>query len=264
MQAARLICPACVDRSSEILGERDGYDVFRCVTPHCRYTWRTPVLGHVKMSETLPPEGEKYVGGAYHDTCWIGRHGFAKQFENDYEVGKLRLQTIKALIPYSTPPTSLRLLDVGCSNGAFVLAALREGFDAYGVDLDRSLMDEAASAHPSLGDRLSAMNMHDVRPVGWNVITFHDVLEHLPAPYAELRIAARLIPAGGLVVVEAPNPCDPEMVEAGLRGKHVKPIEHTMLLSPKTWSDMLRSAGFSVLLTTEPVPQKLAIYAQRE
>mgnify|MGYP001597035178 CR=1 FL=1 len=45
--------------------------------------------------------------------------------------------------------------------------------------------------------------------------------------------------------------------------RHIKPHEHTMLLSSGSWSAMLKAAGFKMIETSCPVPGKLAIYAER-
>ena len=256
----RLKCPACTDRSAVVLGERDGYDVFQCQIYGCRYTWRTLYLGHVRVG-ARPREGEKYRGNWYHDTmCEAkGIPTFADRFDHDKSVGEIRARKIRAL----RPGGGLTLIDVGCGAGAFVLAAIESGFNAFGVDLDAALIEWSMDSHERLARRLISTDRIPAAISGWDVITWHDVLEHLADPYASLVQSARVIADGGLLVIEAPDPCSPEAVAEGIEWRHIKPHEHTMLLSSGSWSAMLKAAGFKMIETSCPVPGKLAIYAER-
>ncbi len=39
-------------------------------------------------------------------------------------------------------PSQIRVLDLGCGRGATVLSLLRQGFDAYGVEVDDGPVDK--------------------------------------------------------------------------------------------------------------------------
>jgi len=255
-----LKCPACTDRSAVVLGERDGYDVFQCQAKGCRHTWRTLYLGYVRVG-ARPREGEKYRGNWYHDTmCEAkGIPTFVDRFDHDKSVGESRTRKIREL----RPGGGLTLVDVGCGAGAFVLAALESGFNAFGVDLDTALLEWSMDAHERLARRLLSMDRLPTAFDGWDVITWHDVLEHLADPYEKLIQSSRVIAAGGLLVIEAPDPCSREAIDEGIGWRHIKPHEHTMLLSTESWGAMLKASGFKVIETAVPVPGKLAVYAER-
>lgn len=258
----RFICPCCGVRAVKYLGERDGYDVFRCDGSNgigcdkvngCWYTYRTPMMGH-----TLS-ERDKYVGRRYHWNYQETKEvpTFEDRFDHDYNVAKMRLNIIKS---YRNPRTDVALVDVGCSNGAFVKAACDEGYNAFGVDLSEDVVS-MAKKRTGLTVRFQVGEMLPL--YGLTIVTYHDVLEHLIDPYAALRRTADHMMVGGLLVVEAPDPAHPDAVEAGLWAKHTKPYEHTMLLPESGWREMLTAAGYSVKTVMRPVAQKLAIYATR-
>lgn len=184
---------------------------------------------------------------------------FAERFEHDRSVAEARL---KKLSEYRTL-RGLLLLDVGCGNGAFVAAALSVGMHAYGIDLGEPLLDWAMETHPQLTGRLLVATDPPRHKQPWDIVTYHDSLEHMVDPYSVLCRAARTIAPRGLLVIEAPDPTCPEAEADPLAWRHTKPAEHTMLLSPSGWRSMLRAAGFKPVASFSPIPQKLAIYSER-
>ncbi len=101
-----------------------------------------------------------------------------------------------------------RLLDIGCGFGLAVRAAVDEGWQATGLDIDARLVD--------LGRARLAV---DLRPVdllaaclpgqSYDFVRLVFVLEHLPNPRAVLEEIRRVLKPNGLVLVVVPN-------EAGL------------------------------------------------
>jgi len=244
-----LICPACTEDTASVLGRRDGLDVFRCESAGCRYHWRTPLLAHRQVS---------YQDRSYH---WdrpkaLGLPNFEERYPQDFKVGLLRLEKIAKFVK---PVYSSRLLDYGCASGAFVAAALHNGYCAYGVDACPAIIKWAIENNPQLEDRIFCRE----KPLfnGFNVITAHDILEHLIDPTEKLVQLRRYLVPGGLLVIEAPDPESEIALAAGINAYHLKPREHTMLPSVKTWTDMLDFSGYDVAESNKPVPQKLAIYA---
>lgn len=245
-------------RAATVAGSRDGYDVMRCAA--CRCMWRTPVLGHVRQTH-MPREGDKYRGAWYHaDMCRDQRiPTFADRFTHDRKVADLRIGT---LLEFRDLVHSL-MVDVGCGNGAFVAAALDVGANAFGLDLGVPLLDWAMSEHPQLAGRLLVGTVPPRGEHRWDVVTYHDSIEHMVDPYAALVAAGLTMADRGLLVIEAPDPTCPEAEADPVTWRHTKPREHTMLLSPAVWRSMLRAAGFRPIRTTTPIPMKLAIYSER-
>lgn len=219
--------------------------------------WRTPFLAHVPFGDG-PSDIRKYSSPWYHFemTDILGIPNFDKRFAEDYAVAVKRLDVIDSI---HKPKPRDWFLDVGCSNGAFVAAATDRGYVACGIDLSVTLIDWAKKNRKDLKSRLEVSSSPPFR--GFSVVTCHDVLEHLIDPYAKVKQLRKCLLSGGLLVVEAPDPQDREALDLGIDGKHVKPREHTMLLSEINWVYLLMAAKFKVIEVRRPVSQKLAIYA---
>ncbi|WP_170942066.1 class I SAM-dependent methyltransferase [Noviherbaspirillum denitrificans] len=107
------------------------------------------------------------------------------------------------------PSTALRVLDVGCSNGALgaSLRMAREGRKVFGVEIDPSFAAEAEH-------HLDHVTCADLNELDWTAllpgtmfdcIIFADVLEHLLEPRNHLLKAKQRLQPGGCIVISLPN-----------------------------------------------------------
>ncbi len=97
-------------------------------------------------------------------------------------------------------PPGRRLLDVGCAHGWFLQAAARRGYLTLGLEPDPVIAQQARADGHSVAAGFFPQDL----PAGavFDVISFHDVFEHLPAPRAAAAACfERLAPGGWLVLV---------------------------------------------------------------
>ena len=97
----------------------------------------------------------------------------------------------------------MRLLDVGCSSGAFVFHAREYGVDAAGVE-----PSSAPAAKAKIHDLPVYQGyLHDVDfpPQSFHVITLFEVIEHLIDPMSLLRECHRILCPEGLMVIRTGN-----------------------------------------------------------
>jgi len=108
------------------------------------------------------------------------------------------------------------VLDLGCGRGTWLEVLRSEGYIARGIDLNRSLVDEAAAAglDAQVEDALAALRACPDGSLG--AITAFHLAEHLPFDtlYAVFAEALRTLAPGGLLLMETPNP------ENGYVGTH--------------------------------------------
>jgi SAM-dependent methyltransferase len=97
-----------------------------------------------------------------------------------------------------------RLLDVGCSTGAFLVAARQRGWQVEGLELG---MASAAYAQDTLGLTIHRASLfdHEAPESSYDAIVFLEVIEHLPDPAAALARIARWLKPGGVLLASTPN-----------------------------------------------------------
>ncbi|WP_286175630.1 bifunctional glycosyltransferase/class I SAM-dependent methyltransferase [Arthrobacter sp. NEB 688] len=96
-----------------------------------------------------------------------------------------------------------RVLDVGCSDGAFGALARRAGHEVVGVDLVK---------HDGVGERLDGFveadlgrGLPDAVGAGYDRVVAADVLEHVADPESLLRDITARLADGGEILVSVPN-----------------------------------------------------------
>lgn len=144
-------------------------------------------------------------------------------------------------------PQNGRVLDVGCGHGFFLMAAGSAGLEATGIDIDE---DAVAYGNNVLGVRILPHPIDDLgrfAETGFDLVTFWQVLEHLPEPGKSVKAAADLLRPGGIVAGSMPNIGG---VGARLQGDTwylMVPPEHLTYLDEASCATMLRNAGFEPL-----------------
>jgi SAM-dependent methyltransferase len=187
---------------------------------------REPYLGHCPVGCTAPlveselvlPEGplrrcpdcgqlvSQCTEREYLDAIrkWDTQDGTlpdARSEERHDQVSRRRLKTILRLL--GTAPAATRLLDVGCSSGAFLAAAARMGFQVAGVEPS----PEAAETARHAGFRVFSGLLEEARypEGGFDAVSLIEVVEHLRDPRALLTECRRILRPGGIAMVSTPN-----------------------------------------------------------
>ncbi|MDQ2650608.1 MAG: class I SAM-dependent methyltransferase [Actinomycetota bacterium] len=152
------------------------------------------------------------------------------------------------------PESGSTVLDVGASSGAWLETAAAERLVGTGVELGASTAAAArgrgldvrtgtlADALPGLGDQR------------FDLITFWDVLEHLPDPRHELGLARSLLAPGGTIAMTFPNADGlyPRLTHrlfarrTGIWEYPELPV-HLYDFSPTTARQLLESSGLDVV-----------------
>ncbi len=182
-------CPICSGASSFAFSKLAD-DYFRCA---CGFVFIWPRPSPEALQERYAQHGKEY---------WSD----ARMVKFTLSPSKSRRE-IRFLRRFRS---SGKLLDIGCSTGSFVRAALDAGFDAEGVDISSPAI--ACGREFGLPLRcLDVLNdapddvLHDSPAGKFDIVTLWATLEHLPDPIRHLRRARELLNPGGLLLVSVPN-----------------------------------------------------------
>ncbi len=154
-----------------------------------------------------------------------------------------------------------KLLDVGCSSGWFLAASVGAGCDAYGIEPDEFFFRQARATLPP-NVKLQCGSFPENLPPQWgkfDIISFNDVFEHLPAPLAVLHSVKDRLAPGGLLVLSVPLSTgfvfrlSRLLAALGIRGPLERlfqvhyPYPHLFYYSQSSLAALARKAGFEIV-----------------
>ena len=100
----------------------------------------------------------------------------------------------------------LRVLDLGCGNGALCKRLHDAGCEVTGVDVSGPGIAVASKAYPQI--RFEALGVYDEPPAefleAFDVVVSTEVVEHLYAPRALPKLIKRVLKPGGTAIITTP------------------------------------------------------------
>jgi 2-polyprenyl-3-methyl-5-hydroxy-6-metoxy-1,4-benzoquinol methylase len=232
MSQPRKACPVCGSERQVGIVEQNSLQVVRCERCGHRFVWPVP-----SDTELAAIYDQTYYRGSHRSVGFSDYDGLTAARQRMFARHLNRLEGTKQ---------AGRVLDVGCATGDFLEAAQRRGWDAVGVDPSPA-RDQALTAGLRIVGR--TIDDADVEAGSIDLITFWDVLEHLPDPAASLRRAASLLAAGGIVAATVPNAGSAVARISGRRWFGYKTAgEHLQFFTPSTIRRCFAAAGFEVVV----------------
>lgn len=133
-----------------------------------------------------------------------------------------------------------RVLDIGCGNGGFLLAAKEAGWQVMGIEPDRAARAAAEVHGITVVPTLSSLP-GDGKP--FDYVTISHVIEHVHDPRALLAQVFALLRPGGGLFVDTPNF---HAVGHRIYGRHwrgLEPPRHVILFNRASLREALARAG---------------------
>jgi SAM-dependent methyltransferase len=161
------------------------------------------------------------------------------------QVAHRRLARVVRLL--GKPPAQCRLVDVGCSRGAFVVFAHELGFAAEGVEPAPHIAAEARAAGRNV--KTGLLEDQSYPDASFDCLTLFEVIEHLPAPLRLLGECRRILKPGGVLLLSTGN--GESWTARVLKGRWdyfriEKDAGHVSFFNPRSLALAGERAGFSV------------------
>lgn len=222
-------CPVCEGRSTTVFKSLWPVPLRRCDQCDVRFVWPVPTPNELRQR-------------------YDREHGEGKWDEllNRGDPAEPRRRV--ALLTRLASTRRRLLLDVGFGDGTFLDQAADMGWQAIGLEVSVEAAVKVAPTHRVVVGTLESVAL-DPAPV--DVVTFWDVLEHLPNPGAVVKQAAVRLPEGGLVAATMPSAASfTARIERGRwRYYDLGTYGHLVHLSPHHLRRLFEQAGLEVIYT---------------
>lgn len=239
-------------------GGSPGRPIFEGVRDHMRFApgewffWQCDDCGAACLKPMPSPEElAKYYPSVYTFAPEVGDPGVLKRFLSrlEYRVLYRPIYTADARrIARNTGghPKGKRLLDVGCGRGLRLLALRELGYEVYGTDFQREVIEYLEGV---LGIPARVADANDLQSAFgescFDIIVAYHVVEHLPDPQAMARSCYRMLKPGGWFVAAVPLVDSVQASVFGARWYQVTEApRHVALPSQKSLLQLARICGY--------------------
>lgn len=232
-------CGLCGSRARETKFTDGPFSVVTC--SDCGLTYVTPRL----MDESL-------LADVYDEGYWSSDAAKDRGYTDYRSDAPLYLKTYRKR--YSIVARHFdrpgRVLDVGCAAGYFLDVMREKGWDVTGIEPSDAIRPQAV-------ERLGSANVHGgllhdapLEPGSFDLVTFWDVVEHIPDVVGALRYVKTLLAPGGKLLIETQNVASKTAAKMGKTWHHYKHAEHIYHFDPVTIAKLMDDAGFRILENT--------------
>jgi SAM-dependent methyltransferase len=135
-----------------------------------------------------------------------------------------------------------RLLDIGCGDGTFLVAARADGWQVAGTEMNPSIARAAGLSVWTVLEEAEAL-------APYACITLWHSLEHLRSPREMIERATRLLEPDGTMLVAVPNAAGLQASIFGAKWFHLDVPRHLFHFGPRSLAKILESSGLVVTRT---------------
>ncbi len=246
-------CYLCGGTDGQVLVDDPPFVVRLCAS--CGLGYTSPRLCGDRIHE-LYDDG--YFNSEQNETF-----GYA-DYEKDLAAYERTFRRKLRVIGPHCPAAPASVLEVGCAGGAFLKVMEDRGHEVWGVELAPGMLDAARARYGF--ERLFLGRFDEAAPQlpsgGFGMVAMFDVVEHVPDPVRELRLAHDLLAPDGVLVLQTQDVMSRTRKVMGRRWHHFKQLEHIYHFSPGTLKELLERAGFRVHVLTRRHAGKYVSFAE--
>jgi SAM-dependent methyltransferase len=161
-----------------------------------------PAWGKIGPDSVIELRRCQHCGFEFFDPSLAGNEIFYRELEHAEYFVENRPEFARTL-DFARERGLKRILDVGCGSGIFLDLARAAGAETFGLELNRAAADKAQTKGHKVFNQLLGELPPDAN--GFDLITFFQVLEHVPEPVTLMREAAARLRPGGFIAVAVPS-----------------------------------------------------------
>ncbi len=222
-------CPVCGERKTSSLWQKEDLSLVRCQNCAMIFT------------RTAPPE----MAGQFYNDLGTPYYLSPEKLESDY--ASVRFERELRLFRKFCPGG--KVLDVGCSTGAFLYQLNQRNpgqYQVLGTDVSAPALAYAQSRGVNIVT--GSFPDHDFGGAQFDAITFWAVLEHLPEPKPFVEKAVRLLKPGGYCFILVPNMKSLAVRLLGMKYRYIYP-QHLNYFTPDTLQRLVTETQSMKLIT---------------
>jgi len=166
--------------------------------------------------------------------------------DRSFRLGKKRLDMVVGTL--GKAPQQIRLLDVGCSSGAFLQVARQLGFQAEGVEPAKQAAQTAQAAGFKVFQGL--LQDADFQDASFDAVTLFEVIEHIKASLSLLRECRRILKPDGVMIIGTGNTESWTVAAQGGRWEYFRIDQHgghISFFNPVSLQLAAERSGFKVV-----------------
>lgn len=200
-----------------------------CICNNCSLMYVTPILNSSKLTNT-------YRDSNSHDN-WF--EVLISEDQRKFDEPKF-LNGLEACKKILCVP-KLKILDIGCASGHFIELANKQGHETYGIELTKKAVDYCKSKGLNVIDKELCDGLFNTK---FDLITYWDVIEHLPNPSELMEITKNMLNDGGLVLCLVPNADSLAAKIMHEKTNMFTPNVHINIFTKKTLESFMSNNGF--------------------
>ena len=242
MDSEKVSCLLCGIDDTDIFCRKEGLTYVEC--RRCGLIYVNPRLTGKSL--------EKIYKGSFLRTWWkkfIYARRDVTSFKN---LGPRLVRAEKLIAEVEQYKSGGKILDIGCNRGFLLATAVSRGWEAYGIEIVPWFPQVVAQRFPM---KIYTEPLRDIAPPFpdgfFEAVTMIDIIEHLSDPLKDLREIKRILKPDGFLLVNTPDIGSAYATILGCEWGSVNPQEHYYLFGRKTFGDLARAAGFSII-TIQP------------
>lgn len=201
-----------------------------------------------------PCPTDEYLTRFYNEIYYHPRHrqkmGWASDLgssnPNLFLLYQRRMDFVEKYVPEELKYPLGKLLDIGCSTGAFLWEASLRYWDVYGIEISDKAAEVAREKY-GLAVTTGTLLESNFDDETFDVVTAWDVIEHVANPAPFLTILRKILKQGGLFLLNTPNVNSADAIYASEQWRHLDAPLHPVLYDFLTIRILLKKYGFECL-----------------